>query len=699
MTRVNVAREFGIRSDGGGSEMFSTSELMGLFDLDYDENTKIIAAPAIPSCYGGVWTGGGYSHNIDGMKGYTLIVVTSAPNTDRFFQADGVIRQVGMYGRNQGTASGYLKIKAFRADGIGGLDFVGETNELEIPVESEDRFHVWFPSSPLQVQAGDYLAYYFKPGSSSIYLRCAVNSGGSPGLYNYGDITSACRVADFVAAGYTFVPAGLMATDWAYNTAIVNIDMNGNYRMMRLEVFVDKYTNKELVKIEASNDNTDWLEYVDHKFYTRWSSVEDGNDLFMFNGTRGVVYANIDGAPRYLKVTMLVTCFSGRQITEICALNDPTFIDFKPSDMAMLGGNWIGQRSGTLALSGRTRIDLTEPINQDGYIYGVRVFGRLEVTRTWTFYVWRDKETYLELISTSESQQIDVSGVNEITDFFLVDPMKAKVGDYLGVRGGSDAYIMYDANATATLPWGDPTNNGSGGIFGGVTVSNATTETESWTIECIDSSVPNGEEWTVTGTVSGLQASHAFTGVQYTSDNGEVQFTIQGDPPNYFTVGDKIYFDTIEQGSHWSIIDSSVTGVIGQQILKTSFQQDQNYNIAMRINQDIWTDEIWCNDAEIGAAGEAEIMRVYNKTTEYAEAYTSIEDQGDKDLIEISVDGVNFFGYGDAGLPARIKDRHDPLEFRIAPNDYGEIWVRTNLPSGVDEERQARVLVWWSIVT
>ena len=55
---------------------------------------------------------------------------------------------------------------------------------------------------------------------------------------------------------------------------------------------------------------------------------------------------------------------------------------------------------------------------------------------------------------------------------------------------------------------------------------------EHWVVTCIDDSIPGAEVWSVTGSVSGLQAGregttgYATTGVPYTSDQHEVQFTI-----------------------------------------------------------------------------------------------------------------------------------------------------------------------------
>jgi hypothetical protein len=701
MGRVNIAREFGILTDGNGSVEISGADLIKLTDNDYDEISKIVTAPAVPSCYAGFWTGNAYTQLLTSYYNRTMIIADSPSN--KLFSNNGLIRQVGITAKNTGTESGKFKIKAFRRDGVGGLDFIGESEILYIPIESDLRTHVYILSTPFNVLTGDVFAYYFYSNNAVITVGASFSgTSAGPGWYSSGDISWSVRESDFSTHGGSapaFYITQLMATTYQMNEAIINIDLDGHYRTQRIEVFTDKYTNKELVKIETSNDQSDWLEYIDHKYYTRWATVEDGNDLITFNSTKGIVYAQAEGTPRFWRVTLLSSCFGSRSIYEVVILNDPQYIEFRPPDQDLIAGNWIGKRGSILSLNGRTRIDLTEPVSKDGYIYGIRIYGRSEIARAWTFYVFRDKGSYLELISTSASQAITASGIDGINDFYLITPMKARAGDYIGVKGETNSYIEYDANATATTPWGDPGNTGTGVISGSVIVSNDTTETEEWTLECISTPAPNGEEWKVTGSVSGEQSSSAWTGVQYTSDNTEVQFTIVGDAPNYFIVGDKIYFDTIKQGDHWHILDSEVTGTIGQQIDKTEFTQSNKFNLAFRALQDIITDEIWCNDAEIGTVGEAEEFKVYNKTTDYAEAYVGISHAEDFNLIQVSIDNVNWYSYGEAGLPLRIKDRHNPSLYRIAPNDYGIVYVRTNLSSGVDSKRTARVLVYWSIVS
>lgn len=103
-----------------------------------------------------------------------------------------------------------------------------------------------------------------------------------------------------------------------------------------------------------------------------------------------------------------------------------------------------------------------------------------------------------------------------------------------------------ESGANATEPAAG-TNTGDG-TCGLVTVSVATL-TEDWTITCTDDTTEGEEVWSVTGTVSGLQTATATTGVEYTSDNGEVSFTITaGDTA--FAAGDEFTFSTVRLASY-----------------------------------------------------------------------------------------------------------------------------------------------------
>ena len=95
-------------------------------------------------------------------------------------------------------------------------------------------------------------------------------------------------------------------------------------------------------------------------------------------------------------------------------------------------------------------------------------------------------------------------------------------------------------HGTATTP--DGTGNTGNGTCSAVTCSE-TTVTETWTVACTDDSGSGNETWSVTGSVSGLQAATATTGVAYESDSGEVAFTIADGGTDY-VVGDEWTFGT-----------------------------------------------------------------------------------------------------------------------------------------------------------
>ena len=52
---------------------------------------------------------------------------------------------------------------------------------------------------------------------------------------------------------------------------------------------------------------------------------------------------------------------------------------------------------------------------------------------------------------------------------------------------------------------------------------------ENWIVTCIDDTNPGAERWRVTGTLSGQQAGEAITEVAYTTDDGQVSFTVKSD--------------------------------------------------------------------------------------------------------------------------------------------------------------------------
>ena len=93
---------------------------------------------------------------------------------------------------------------------------------------------------------------------------------------------------------------------------------------------------------------------------------------------------------------------------------------------------------------------------------------------------------------------------------------------------------------TATTP--DGTGNTGNGTCSAVTTSTRT-KTESWTVTCVVDTGSGNETWDVTGSVSGLQTAQATTGVEYTSDDGSVRFTIT-DGATDFVNGDEWTFST-----------------------------------------------------------------------------------------------------------------------------------------------------------
>jgi len=82
-------------------------------------------------------------------------------------------------------------------------------------------------------------------------------------------------------------------------------------------------------------------------------------------------------------------------------------------------------------------------------------------------------------------------------------------------------------------------NNTGNGNMGAVAPDNAKTVSVDWTATYNAAT----NDWTVTGTVSGVQVNKATTGGQYTSDNGEVKFTITAGGVA-FANGDKFTFKT-----------------------------------------------------------------------------------------------------------------------------------------------------------
>ncbi len=146
---------------------------------------------------------------------------------------------------------------------------------------------------------------------------------------------------------------------------------------------------------------------------------------------------------------------------------------------------------------------------------------------------------------------------NEGYDGTLLSPLDTKAPGYVAGNydvplislPGDGTYFFYarmvpgpgqdgrtDPSASPARPTG--TNRGVGKVTGGsvmvgtsgfadlpVQVDLSTSKVELWDVICIDATVAGQEIWEVFGEISGTQAN-ATTGVEYTSDNGEVTFTI-----------------------------------------------------------------------------------------------------------------------------------------------------------------------------
>lgn len=83
-------------------------------------------------------------------------------------------------------------------------------------------------------------------------------------------------------------------------------------------------------------------------------------------------------------------------------------------------------------------------------------------------------------------------------------------------------------DSASSLPRASLTNIGRGSVIIH-NVDTSKSKIENWRLTCADDSIPGRETWSVEGQFSGIQAASATTDVPYTSDNGEVEFTINWD--------------------------------------------------------------------------------------------------------------------------------------------------------------------------
>jgi adhesin/invasin len=123
----------------------------------------------------------------------------------------------------------------------------------------------------------------------------------------------------------------------------------------------------------------------------------------------------------------------------------------------------------------------------------------------------------------------DGTAITEVTDI-------SNISDTVYISASSGG-----VRSVVTSPAADPGNAGNGSMSE-VTVDPVNTLTEDWTVVCT-AAVPDGGIFSVTGSVSGLQVATATVGAAYTSDGGEVSFTIT-DGSSDFQIGDSFTFST-----------------------------------------------------------------------------------------------------------------------------------------------------------
>ena len=139
------------------------------------------------------------------------------------------------------------------------------------------------------------------------------------------------------------------------------------------------------------------------------------------------------------------------------------------------------------------------------------------------------------LISTGKEMSTYATGTGKAT--------RADVSTGLNVM-----HVYGLRGAWATTPvFNDVDVSGTLGTISAVTTSDANTVTESWTLACTAAGPP--ATFSVTGTISGLQVAVCTEALSYTSDGGEVAFTVTGPVVPAYTVGDTFTFDTHDSGN------------------------------------------------------------------------------------------------------------------------------------------------------
>lgn len=251
---------------------------------------------------------------------------------------------------------------------------------------------------------------------------------------------------------------------------------------------------------------------------------------------------------------------------------------------------------------------------------------------------------------------------------------------------------------------GTSTYVGTGnGTIGEVNVANATT-VEVWTISCVDVTTVGSEVWTVTGSVTGLLALNAITGVKY--DEGIVEFLITAGGTNFiltdaFTIKDNVYTGTgngtiglVEQGKDtidetwtitvtnaavvgseiWSVV-GSVTGALANATTGVAYITDHiNFTITAGGTNFIVTDNFvyttW--KSEMSTLNRAWIENKWNGSALY------LQGVGTDGLKEIFVGirayenvGADYYNFAIMGCTGHV----DSNAFANQPGSSGERYV------------------------
>lgn len=251
---------------------------------------------------------------------------------------------------------------------------------------------------------------------------------------------------------------------------------------------------------------------------------------------------------------------------------------------------------------------------------------------------------------------------------------------------------------------GTPTYVGTGnGTITEVSVANATV-VEVWTILCVDVTTVGAEVWTVTGSVTGLLAKNAITGVKY--DEGIVEFLITAGGTNFilldtFTVKDNVYTGTgngtigsVEQGKDtidevwtitvtnaavvgaeiWSVV-GSITGALANATTGVAYVTDHiNFTITAGGTNFIVTDNFvfttW--KSEMSTLNRAWVQEKWNGNALYLKG---VGTDGTKEIfigIRAYEDvGADYYNFAIMGCTGHV----DSNAFANQPGTSGERYV------------------------